>query len=309
MGELQASLNTLAGTSGLDAQGAANVWAGTTKLDLLGALNAKAGTSGVGLNRVCNLLAGTSGLDAQGALGSAASLDPLLAEAVVLLRASQFTGADGDDWVNEGTGGSAYNAEAVGTPNYVTSPEPGFEFGGGGGDPADGPHYQVPDGAALDAGTGSFTVMARIRWTHATGDFDNVCAKLTGAMGSDADGWQIATGAAVGDVTIGLASSHTVGGPADAFGTNPAAVTGAELVDATDYLLVLRLDRGPNTLTLFVNGVESDNNSAAGVTNVNSTNPWILGRDTPTQIGRDYAYWDRALTDTEITVTLPAALA
>lgn len=72
--ELQAELNRLAGTTGLDAQGAANVWAGTTGLDLVGALNAKAGTSGLGLNGVCSSLAtalgGNPSLAAQGALGT-----------------------------------------------------------------------------------------------------------------------------------------------------------------------------------------------------------------------------------------------
>lgn len=64
---LQKSMNRVAGTTGLDAQGAANVWAGTTGLDLLGALNVKNGTTGLGLNLVLNNLAGTSGLDADGA--------------------------------------------------------------------------------------------------------------------------------------------------------------------------------------------------------------------------------------------------
>jgi hypothetical protein len=57
--DFQKTLNRLAGTTGLDAQGAANVWAGTTGLDLLGALNAKAGTTGLELNGVCRRLATT----------------------------------------------------------------------------------------------------------------------------------------------------------------------------------------------------------------------------------------------------------
>jgi hypothetical protein len=72
--ELQASLNRLAGTTGLDSPGAANVIAGTVGLDLLGALNRKAGTTGLELNGVCKALAtaynGNTGLDAQGALDS-----------------------------------------------------------------------------------------------------------------------------------------------------------------------------------------------------------------------------------------------
>lgn len=64
---LQKSMNRVAKTTGLDAQGAANVWAGTYGLDLLGALNAKNGSVGLGLNAVLNSLAGTTDLDADGA--------------------------------------------------------------------------------------------------------------------------------------------------------------------------------------------------------------------------------------------------
>jgi len=39
---LTAELNRLAGTTGLDEQGAANAWAGTTGLATVGALNIKA---------------------------------------------------------------------------------------------------------------------------------------------------------------------------------------------------------------------------------------------------------------------------
>jgi hypothetical protein len=74
MADLQAELNRLAGTTGLDSPGAANVIAGTTGLDLVGALNVKAGTTGLEMNGVCRLLAatygGNAGLDAQGALAS-----------------------------------------------------------------------------------------------------------------------------------------------------------------------------------------------------------------------------------------------
>lgn len=69
--ELVASLNRLAGTSGLEAAGAANAFAGTANLELIGALNSKAGTSGKELNAVCSALSGTSGLDAAAALARA----------------------------------------------------------------------------------------------------------------------------------------------------------------------------------------------------------------------------------------------
>lgn len=60
---LTESLNKLAGTTGLAAQGAANAWAGTTNLSLVDALNSKAGnTSPIALQGVLNQLAATSGL-------------------------------------------------------------------------------------------------------------------------------------------------------------------------------------------------------------------------------------------------------
>lgn len=72
---LQKHLNNLAGTSELEAQGAANVLAGTTQLDLVGALNAAAGTFHIDLNGVVKVLAdlygGDSSLDANGALANA----------------------------------------------------------------------------------------------------------------------------------------------------------------------------------------------------------------------------------------------
>ena len=70
-GSLVYQLNRLAGTTGLDAQGAANAWAGTTGLAVQGALNVKAGTWGIGLDGVCNLLGGTTKLAAPAALSYA----------------------------------------------------------------------------------------------------------------------------------------------------------------------------------------------------------------------------------------------
>lgn len=61
---LQHALNRVAGTSNLDAQGAAQVWASAATLDLLGCLNKKAGnTVNKGLLGVLNQLAGTTNKD------------------------------------------------------------------------------------------------------------------------------------------------------------------------------------------------------------------------------------------------------
>lgn len=95
-----AVLNALAGTTNLDAQGAANAWAGLTgsaKRELVGALNNKNGSSGLGLNAVCNQLAGLSvynGLDALGALNHLlAHPTPGGADAMVLIT-DTLLGAD-----------------------------------------------------------------------------------------------------------------------------------------------------------------------------------------------------------------------
>ena len=75
-GSLVYELNRLAGTSGLDAAGAASAWAGVTGEDLVGALNLKAGTWGINLDGIANLLAGTQSLAAPAALASITSGSP-----------------------------------------------------------------------------------------------------------------------------------------------------------------------------------------------------------------------------------------
>jgi hypothetical protein len=64
----QAILNKLAGTTGLEAQGAANVWAGTKGLELLGALNHRNESVGLGLNLVVAEITNNHGYDATLAL-------------------------------------------------------------------------------------------------------------------------------------------------------------------------------------------------------------------------------------------------
>jgi len=77
-------LNRLAGTTGLEEQGAANAWAGTTGLALQGALNTKAGTWGIALDGVCNILGGTTGLAAPAALSYATNAQSNLWSALAL---------------------------------------------------------------------------------------------------------------------------------------------------------------------------------------------------------------------------------
>jgi hypothetical protein len=72
---LTAELNRLAGTSGLDEQGAANAYASTTGMPTVGALNIKAQAARTrdkfkDLDGICNELASTTGLAAPAALRS-----------------------------------------------------------------------------------------------------------------------------------------------------------------------------------------------------------------------------------------------
>lgn len=107
-------------------------------------------------------------------------LDPLLAEALVMLRASSFTGAPGDDWVNEGTaGGDAVAAPTAAADNDVPpvwySPADGMGTALRGlsirtneGDAARA-LFSTPDAAALDI-TGDITLRARFQLIPAAFD-------------------------------------------------------------------------------------------------------------------------------------------
>lgn len=61
------ALNRVAGTVGLEAQGAAQVWASAPGVELVGCLNKKNGTTGIDLLGVVNALAGTTDLAIEGA--------------------------------------------------------------------------------------------------------------------------------------------------------------------------------------------------------------------------------------------------
>lgn len=106
---LNAVLNEIAGTEGLEATEAANHLTGSVGVALVGALNDAAGTDGLGFNEVCNVLAGTSGLEAVAALNVWLSLgggydggDPLSVFLSVL-----------DGGTPEGTGDGSYDAGAA----------------------------------------------------------------------------------------------------------------------------------------------------------------------------------------------------
>ena len=235
----------------------------------------------------------------------------LLGETSVLYRARNFTGADGDVWPNEGTAGSAYDAIAfpisgstLALPHYVTTPSPGFEITA-----ANLAYYYVADGTAIEPGTGSFTVFAKFYWPSGAGSLDNVFSKINidgGAIGSGGKGWQIISGSALGGTTLGV-----IAGGGSAFGTDPVAASSGSVISSGEHLVALRVDRaGTDVVDMFIDGTiaASHVGSAATVTDVTAVHELIFGRGT-TQTLRDYGLWARALTNTEITVTLPYELA
>lgn len=251
-----------------------------------------------------------SGNESVQTFGQGKALDPLLARFGLVLRAAQFTGADGDPWPNEGTAGHNYDA-VVGNnepgdpvtvnPHYVTSPEPGFEN-------TITPtlsYYYVPDGAAIEPGEGSFTAFARFYWPDPAASFDNVFAKIDttgGPMGAGGRGWQAASGSALGGNTYAIAAD---GG--SSFGTDPIAAGSGANLTAGEHLVVVRMDRATQDWDIFVDGVKGTTADATTVPDVTADHELIFGRG-KTQTLRDYGLVLEALTDTEITVGLPAAL-
>jgi hypothetical protein len=91
-GDIAYDLNVLAGTTGLDAKGAANVWVGTSGLGLAGALNKAAGHNGLDVQGAANALAGTTGI------GEGEVLSPL----VTIKQGGTFgaTGAGPSLWLD-----------------------------------------------------------------------------------------------------------------------------------------------------------------------------------------------------------------
>lgn len=246
-------------------------------------------------------------------VGSGASRLPgPLDDAVLLFRASSLsidTYTLGGSWPNEGTAGGDYDAITgsgggeppdPGAPELVDADGLGFAI-----DPDNSSenYFYVPNGAAIEPGAGSFTAFARVKWIEETGPFDNIMAKLIGQLGAGGHGWQLASGTAIG----GTAALVTNGGTTP--GTDPALAGDGSGTGLTlgEHLVAIRLNRPTDEMSVFVDGTLAGTGSVAGVTTVETDHQLIFGRSTA-QIGRAYGYWDRALSDDEITVHLPAVL-
>lgn len=233
----------------------------------------------------------------------------LLSEAVVLLRASALPEGytPGQDWPNEGTGGSGYDAIATGEPELDTEYDgAGFVIGG----PEHiGPYFHVQDGPAINVGTGSLTAFAMVRWIEETDAIGNVMSKIAGLMGTDGHGWQIMD--IIDFEGFDLGATAIIGDGGSTPGVNPAfAVDPAGQLSLGEHLLVIRVDRGPNELSLFVDAAAVATVDASDVPNTDVEHEWIFGRSSFShqQIGRAYGFFDRALTDDEISERLPAEL-
>lgn len=201
------------------------------------------------------------------------------------------------------TGGVTWTLGA--TTAVVDATDPGFCSGAALGYG----RFTVADHAALKPGTGDFTEWFLVVPTFSPAEDDNTpivhMGKVDGVPGAGGVGWMFQ------DLTVpmfGLAGLNFVFSD----GTNTSLVTGAVPEDwvGNPHLVVLR--RVGGTGSVFIDGEPFGTAIAATATgSLDNVGDLILLDGAPTasiQIGRSYGHYDRALTDTEITETLPAAL-
>ncbi len=122
--EVPAYLNRLAGTTGLDAAGAANAVAGTSGLELVGALNAAAGTTLLEYQAALDALSSGSGGGGGGSGG--------VTDRVVVTRTATSS-ANAATWLDVAFDTEVVDASnywVVGTPQRVTVPtgKAGYHF-------------------------------------------------------------------------------------------------------------------------------------------------------------------------------------
>lgn len=234
--------------------------------------------------------------------GGWSGLDPLLAEAVVLVLASSLdseTFTPGDPVINQGTAGADGNAKAgtgieepfePGAAAYTATPLPGLLI-----DPTSQGEdfYYVDPIAALDVDT--FTMFSWVTWTEESGTGgNNITAKIEGALGQGGTGWQIQD---LGSAT-GINSTAALAGSGAPFG---ASVSSEGLLQVDETYLLVRRQVDEVSLDLFIDGVDVGT-PAGDITAVTSTvteHEWIFGRGKK-QTWHGGGFWDRALTDAEI---------
>lgn len=242
------------------------------------------------------------------------ALDPLLAEAVLLLRASSLTSdwEPGDGWPNEGTLGDTHDAIQDGGPDQVSAAwvEGGVEMG----DETNNGYSTGEYGLAFPVSgfdfSGDFTVALDF-----TPDVVPQNALLYIDMQDNILGQAGGVGWSLGDIT------EFTGGNTALIDDNEGATFPTDWngiiwpTSSGRQLWVMRVDRtegmqlfkdGTNPGTPAGGGSAGDPADLTGIGDVTpATGPGRLG---PAQIVHNVAIWERALTDTEITVDLPAAL-
>ena len=232
-----------------------------------------------------------------------AALDPLLAEAVLLLRSSQWPGGAAG-WPNEGTAGDVADAVVQNSPTLVDGLVRCVA--------ADTDRMVIPAAADLNPGVGSGTWAFQLSLGDAPteGEVGLYLRAASGAFGVDQNGVDLACGVSGGFGLNGFYATVSDGNPAN----TALLITDSGVVADTMYLVVLRIDHTADA-DLWVDGTkEADADiSTLGAITDGSTTDLVQGGENGGHADasadwRTVAYWDRALTDTEITVDLPAAL-
>lgn len=235
------------------------------------------------------------------------TLDPLLAEAVLLLRASSIgseTYTTGDPWPNEGTGGTAINAlTGTDTDNEVIAPV--FTDGGFLCNEA-GQGFLIPDDPSINAGASdSMTLMFDVGVENIAELPQSIIyagKRDGGTIGGT--GWSFTDWNITSPMTIdgaGVTISQVSPGPTIIHTRTGWSTTGRKLG-------VFRLDRTTGDGTWWVDGVPRLTVDCSSVGDLTSVNSLSFGTNGPSMVLYGMGYWDRPLTDTEITVDLPAAL-
>lgn len=235
-------------------------------------------------------------------VGSNSGLPPVLGSLLLVLRASSInrdTFTAGSTWANEGTAGSTLNATPDGTPVLATSPENGFVTadGSSGTQGASSPYYYVPHSALLDPGTGSFFAFSRTLWTISSpGGNENIITKVTSdpVIGAGGSGWTIFDSGNLPGVTAAVANAGS------SFPFNPAvAISDGGHLTPGEHMVGIGLDRPTDTLSIWVDGVQTGEGDASAVTTVGAVHELIFGRGS-LQTVRAAGYANRMLSSTEV---------
>lgn len=262
------------------------------------------------------------------------SMRSLFDTATILLRAQKIPWdyQIGDEWVNEGTLGTAYNA----IPAYVDPDDPmmdgvlgitdahfferpypglliddhyvvGGTYAPGGTTPSIA-GLIIPHHASLDfPAAGALTFMFDITPVNSDDPSYKIAWKYPGtslplstiaSYGTDAGGWVLEciddTGSGADGITSTLFAGFT--GTGDPYPAGWEGAIGDENTVGRQTIAV-RVDRGDNSITLFRNGVILGTDTITDPGNFTTNAPICIGQD---NYYHNIVFWDSALTDDEI---------